>query len=371
MNGPVQEQPGLRLIRPYIPGTPIEDVQRELGLHDVIKLASNENPIGTSTRATGAIRDALSRLSMYPDGQCYRLRHALAEYLGFPPGQIVAGNGVDDLIVQTCMAFLDERCEVITSQSSFPIYDTYAHVMRATLIKTPVKDYGLDLEAMAAAIGPNTKVIFVCNPNNPTGTIVRRDKVESFMRKVPDHVLVVFDEAYYEFVAAPDFPDSLDYVRQGKKNVMVLRTFSKIYGLAGIRLGCGVASPEILAGLNKVKEPFTVNLLAQAAGIAALSDRSFFEETLAVNEQGRQFFYREFSRLGLRYVESHTNFVLAEVGPEAAEVQQGLLRRGVIVRPCAIYDLPHCLRITVGTPEQNARLIAAMEEVLPSVRQQG
>jgi histidinol-phosphate aminotransferase len=219
---------------------------------------------------------------------------------------------------------------------------------------------------MAAAIGERTKIVFVCNPNNPTGTIVRQSEVEAFMAKVPDRVLVVFDEAYFEFVDATDFPQTLEYIRQGRKNVMILRTFSKIYGLAGIRLGYGIAAPEILASLNKVKEPFAVNLLAQAAGRAALTDDRFLADTLTANRKGRWYFYRQLDRLGLHYVESHTNFVLVEIGPEATKMQQKLLKRGVIVRPCAIYDLPECLRITIGDEDQNKRLIEALEEELKS-----
>ena len=368
MSKPIQEQPGLRLIEPYVPGTPIEDVERELGVHDVVKLASNENPIGTSPAAANAAQAALSRLNRYPDGQSAQLRRALADYLGLFPGQIIVGNGVDGLIVQTCLAFLDRDCDVIVSRSSFPIYDIYTHVMRASLVKTPLKNYGLDLEAMALAICERTKIIFVCNPNNPTGTIVTQNEVETFMANVPEHVLVVFDEAYYEFVAAQDYPQTLEYVRQGRKNVMVLRTFSKIYGLAGIRLGYGIAAPETLAPLNKVKEPFAVNLLAQAAGSAALADERFLNDTLTTNEKGRSYLYRQFDRLGVRYVESHTNFVLVELGPGAAEMQQRLLKRGLIVRPCAMYELPDCLRITVGEESQNKRLIEALEEELEGLR---
>jgi len=360
----IKQQRGLDALKPYVPGKPIGEVQREYGVEDVIKLASNENPLGPSPKALVAIEKALPRLNLYPDGQSYYLRHALAEHLGVEPEQVTVGNGADGIIMQTCLAYLEEESEVIVSRSSFPVYDIYTHVMRATLIKTPLKNYRLDLEAMAQAISDKTRLVFVCNPNNPTGTIVTAAEVGAFMEKVPHHVLVVFDEAYYEFVDSDEYPDTLKYIWEGRNNAMIIRTFSKSYGLAGIRLGYGVADPEILAPLNRVKGPFAVNLLAQAAGIAALKDEAFLKKSMAANHAGSLFLYREFDRLGLQYVESHTNFILVEIGPQAATVQQRLLEKGIIVRPCAGYDLPNCLRITVGDQAQNARLIEALEGVL-------
>ena len=366
MTTSIKGQRGLDAIKHYVPGTPIEEVQREYGLKDVIKLASNENPLGSSPIALAAIEKALPKLNLYPDGQSYYLRHALADHLGpaIEPEQITVGNGIDGIIVQTCLAYLDENSEVIVSRSSFPVYDIFTHAMRAKLIKTPTRDYGLDLEAMAQAVNGRTKLMFVCNPNNPTGTMVTAAEVDALMARVPDHVLVIFDEAYYELVDSDSFPDTLQYIREGRGNVMVTRTFSKAYGIAGVRLGYGIAMPEILAPLYKVKAPFAVNLLAQAAGMAALEDDTFLQQTVAANSAGRQYFYTEFERLGLPYVTSQANFVLVEIGPEAGVVYEQLLRRGVIVRPCTGYDLPEHLRITVGDPAQNARLVEALESVL-------
>lgn len=359
-----QPQRGLDAVKPYVPGKPIEEVQREYGLQDVVKLASNENPAGPSLKAVTAAKEALCRLNLYPDGQSYYLRHALADKLRVDPAQVVVGNGEDGLIMQTCLAYLNEGEQVVVSCSSFPIYDIYTHVMRATLIKTPLREYGLDLDAMALEITDRTKLVFVCNPNNPTGTMVTAAAVDDFMKRVPDHVLVVFDEAYYEFVDSNEFPDTLRYIRAGRKNVLILRTFSKIYGLAGIRLGYGIAQPEVLAPLNKIKEPFGVNLLAQEAGLAALEDDECLRASVCANQEGRLFLYRAFKRLGLFYVKSHTNFVLVKIGPRARQVIQGLLEKGIIIRPCDGYDLPEFARITVGTPAQNARLITALEAVL-------
>lgn len=364
MTSKVKPQSGLDHLRPYVPGTPIEEVQRKYGLSHVIKLASNENPWGTSPKALEAIREALPRLHFYPDSQCHLLRQALAAYLQVDPEQLIIGNGADGIITQTCMAYLDQDSEVVVSKSSFPVYDIFTHVMRATLVKTPLKDYSLDLEAMASAITGRTKLVIVCNPNNPTGTIVTAGEVEAFMERVPDHVLVVFDEAYFELVASDDFADTIAYVRQGQENVMVMRTFSKVYGLAGIRLGYGIAMPGVLAPMNQAKESFAVNLLAQAAGMGALQDTEFLQRTVAANEASRLYLYQQLDRLGLMYVPSHTNFVLVRIGPRASEVQQELLKQGVIVRPGGGYDLGEFLRVTVGTPEQDARFIEVLEKVL-------
>ena len=364
MSEDVKQQPGLDALKPYVPGTPIEEVQREYGLEGVIKLASNENPLGPSPRALEAIRDELKNLNLYPDGQSYRLRHALADHLGLEPDSVTVGSGADGIILQVCMAYLDEGSEVVVSESSFPVYDIYTHVMGARLMKTPLKGYGLDLKAMAGSVTSRTRVVFVCNPNNPTGTIVTEGEVNAFMDSMPDDVLVVFDEAYYELVDSDDFPDTLSYVRQGCRNVLVMRTFSKAYGLAGVRLGYGIGVPDVLGPLNRVKEPFAVNLLAQAAGIGALEDQDFLQRTVELTRVERRYLYGEFQDLGLEYVPSHTNFVLVKIGPRAGEVQTRLKREGIIVRPCGGYNLPHFLRITMGKRAQNRRLISALQAAL-------
>lgn len=331
---------------------------------NMIDLSLNENPLGSSPKALDAVARAHCRLNRYPDMSSSSLRHALAKRLRVEPEQIAVGNGADNIIMQICLAYLDESCEVIVSRSSFPVYDQFAHVMKAALIKTPLRDYRVDLEAMAGAINDKTELIFVCNPNNPTGTISTAAEVAVFMDRVPDHTLVVFDEAYCELVASDEYPDTLAYIREGRPNVMILRTFSKVYGLAGIRLGYGVAMPEVLDPLERVKEPFAVNRLAQAAGLAALEDKAFLAKSVAANHQGRLFLYREFDRLELPYLESHANFVLVEVGPQAAAIRQRLLEGGVRVRPCAGYELPDHLRVTIGSSEQNTRLVQALEEAL-------
>ncbi len=364
MSNTVQQQAGLNALRPYVPGKPIEEVQREYGLSDVIKLASNENPNGASPKILEALAAALPRLNYYPDAQAYSLNRAIARHLGVDPEMVRVGNGADGLIRELCVAYLEDGDEVLTSVSSFPVYDVSACVMRARLVKAPQKAMRIDLEAMARAITERTKVIFVANPNNPTGTTVSRAEVSEFLAAVPDRALVVFDEAYYEFVDAADYPDCLAYVKEGRKNIVVLRTFSKAHGIAGIRIGYGIAQPEVLAPLRASAESFPVNLLAQVAGEAALEDTEFVRQTVEANRRGREYLYGEFARLGLRYPPTQANFILVRVGPQAGEVYQRLLRCGVIVRPCTGYDLPEHLRITIGTPEQNRRLVETLDDIL-------
>ncbi|MCR4428505.1 MAG: histidinol-phosphate transaminase [Caldiserica bacterium] len=360
----IKPQRGMDSIAPYVPGKPIQEVERELGITDIIKLASNENPFGPSPKAVEGVLEALNSVNFYPDGQSYELRQALARHLSVPPDWIIVGNGADGVILETCMAYLDEESEVITSEHSFPMYDIFSQAMRAKVVKVPTKNYGLDLKAMRQTISPKTSLVFVCNPNNPTGTLLRKEEVQEFMEDFPEEVMVVFDEAYYEFAQSEDFPDTIGYLREGRENVLVLRTFSKAYGIAGLRLGYGIGHPQVIATLNKIKEPFAVNLLAQAAGIKALEDQEFVRRTVEAINREKEFLYREFERLELSYVRSYTNFVLVEVKGDAKLVMERLLSRGVIVRPCGGYKLPGHLRITVGMREQNQRLIRALEEVL-------
>lgn len=364
----IKPQPGVSHIPVYKPGRPIEEVQKQFGITDVVKLASNENPLGTSPKAMQAIREMASRVNMYPDGKSAALAEALARRFHVQVSQVAVGNGADGLIMELCMAYLDEQSEVVVSRSSFPMYDVFSYTMRAHLVKTPLtKAYELDLQAMARAITERTKIIFVCNPNNPTGTALSAAEVEAFLKDVPDHVIVVFDEAYYEYVAAPDFPDTIEYVRQGWENVMVLRTFSKAYGLAGMRVGYGFGSAPLLAPLKLVKEPFAVNLLAQVAGLAALEDDEFCARSVALNNEGKTYLYREFERLGLSYVPTHTNFILTRLGEKMLWLVERLMEHGIIIRPGDAYDLPEFARITIGTPEQNRRLVEALEELLVKV----
>ena len=361
----LRPQRGLDSIQSYVPGKPIGEVKRELGVDDVIKLASNENPFGVSPKALVAMRAALETVNIYPDGSSYDVRLAIAKHFGFELDQVAVGNGADDLLLELSMAYLDDGDEVIASRSSFPIYDIYTSAMRAKMIKTPLAPgYRPDLDAMARAITDRTRIVYICNPNNPTGTIVTAREFDRFLKALPDDALLVLDEAYSEMVDSPDFPDGLGLVRQGRRNVIVLHTFSKVYGLAGIRLGYGFAHRDTLAPLFKVKPAFTVNSVAQAAGIAALEDEEFMRFTVTENRKGRLFLYEELKRLGLEYAESHTNFILVKIGPRAIDIQKKLLTRGVIVRPCGGYDLAEFLRMSIGTGDENRRLIASLGETL-------
>jgi histidinol-phosphate aminotransferase len=357
-------QRGLETLPAYRPGRNIEEIQREYGITDVIKLASNENPLGVSPKAVEAMENIIRKVNLYPDGQSYSLRNSLAKHLHVKPEQVMVGNGEDGLILEICLSFLDETSEAIVSCSSFPIYDIYIRTMRANLIKTPLHEFRLDLQAMADAVTKRTKLVFVCNPNNPTGTTISAVDVEAFLLRIPDNVLVIFDEAYFEFVDTKNFPDTIKYIQEGRENILVLRTFSKIYGLAGLRLGYAIGAASTLSAINKVKEPFSVNLLAQIAGLAALEDQDFRQKTLELTLEGRSYLYQEFDRLDINYVKSQTNFILTEIGPHANEVIEKMTCKGVIVRPCSAYDLPNFARVSIGTPEQNARLVKTLEEVL-------
>ncbi len=350
-------------IKPYVPGKPVEEVERELGITDVIKLASNENPLGPSPRAIAAITAFASKVNVYPDGNCFYLKKALAVGLNCAPEEIVLGNGSDNLLMLLGTTFLNPADEIIMGNPSFSEYDFSAKVMGAKTVKVPLKNFTYDLEGIVAALTGKTKIVFICNPNNPTGTIVTAAEVESFMRKIPDNVLVVFDEAYYEYVGDAAYPDSLQYVKENR-NVIVLRTFSKIYGLAGLRIGYGVAPKEIISAINRVREPFNVNLLAQKAALAALSDTDFLEKSRAVNAAGKEMLYDVLRARGLEFVPTETNFIFINTGLDSQEVFQKLLRQGVIVRTGDIFGYPKFIRVTVGTPRENKRFIAALEKVL-------
>ena len=350
-------------IAPYEPGKPIEELERELGIHDAIKLASNENPLPPSERVQKAIVAALPTLNRYPDGGGFYLRQALAKKHGVTPEHIVLGNGSNELIELLVHAFMRPGDEAVVPHPSFVVYPTSVQAAGGIRVVVMLRDYRLDLEAMGRAVTPLTKLVFIANPNNPTATMVTADEVERFMARVPDRTIVVFDEAYVEFAQGPDFPDSLGYMKQGRK-VVVLRTFSKAASLAGLRVGYGVADPDAVALLNRIRPPFNVNSLAQAAALAALDDEPHILECVRLIDAGRQLLYDEFKALGLKYVPSRANFILVDVGRSAAEIYQKLLREGVIVRPLTSFGMETALRITIGTPQENRRLVRALGAVL-------
>ena len=350
-------------IAPYEPGKPIEELERELGVHNAIKLASNENPLPPSDRVQKAILATLNHLNRYPDGSGFYLRQALAKKHGVSPDHVVLGNGSNELIELLVRTFLRPGDEAVVPHPSFVVYPMIVQAAGGVRVMVMLKEHRLDLEAMARAITPMTKMVFVANPNNPTATIVTADEVEHFMARVPERTIVVFDEAYIEFALGPDFPETLTYVRQGRK-VVVLRTFSKAASLAGLRVGYGVADADAIALMNRIRQPFNVNSLAQAAALAALEDDGHILECVRMIEAGRHFLYDEFKTLGVQYVPARANFILVDVGRSAADIYQKLLHEGVIVRPMTPFGMETALRITVGTPEENRKLVKALRRVL-------
>jgi histidinol-phosphate aminotransferase len=364
MNPSLSLNPALANLPVYQPGKPIEEVAREVGLpaESIIKLASNENPLGPSPAALAAMQKVLAHLNLYPDGNAFYLKRKLAEKLAVEPANLILGNGSNEIIEFVGHAMMGQGRDVVVSQYCFAVYPIVTHLFGAKLVTVPAKNYGHDLSAMVKAITPQTKVLFVANPNNPTGTLASRDEVMRLIEAVPDHVLLVMDEAYLEFLAEPT--DLLPLIRSGqKKNLLLMRTFSKIFGLAGLRLGYGIAHPELIAALEKIRQPFNINSIAQAGALAALEDQEHLQRTRANNRAGLGFLQGAFQQLGLEYIPSAANFVLVRVG-EGQRVFIELQKLGVITRPMGSYQMAEWLRVTVGTPAENERFLAGLRRVL-------
>ena len=348
----------------YEPGKPIDETARELGLNpaDIVKVASNENPLGPSPKAKLAMSAALDEAHIYPDGAAYRLRHAIAQGLDLELENVVLGNGSNEIIEMLCHVFLNRDAELIAAEHAFVVYKLMATLFGATYVEVADPGFVHDLEAMADAITPRTRLLFIANPNNPTGTMVGQAEIDRFMERVPEHVVVVFDEAYFEFLDVP--LDTLKFVRQGK-NICVLRTCSKIHGLAALRVGYGLASKPLAALLQKARQPFNVNAIGQAGALAALADTDHIERTRAVNREGLAFYQTALDARAIRYVPSVANFLLIEVG-DGDRVFREMLKQGVIVRAMRSYKLPGWVRISIGTPAQNTRCLAVLDAVLAS-----
>ncbi|MDB0573233.1 histidinol-phosphate transaminase [Ralstonia solanacearum] len=362
----------VRAMAPYVAGKPISEVAREFGLDAsrIVKLASNENPLGMPASAKAAMAVAIDELARYPDANGFSLKAALHAKFGVPEAWITLGNGSNDILELAARALVAPGQGVIYAQHSFAVYALAAQEVGARAIEVPARDYGHDLEAMAAAITPDTRLIYIANPNNPTGTFLSADAIAAFLAQVPRAVVVVLDEAYNEFLAPAQQYDSVAWVRR-YPNLLVSRTFSKAYGLAGLRVGYGIAQPQLADLLNRIRQPFNVNSLAQAAAVAALNDVEFLRRSAALNAAGYAQLTQAFERLGLEYVPSSGNFVLVRVGDDAgagARVNLALLKQGVIVRPVANYGLPQWLRISIGLPEENAACIAALESALAQAK---
>ena len=356
--------PFLENLPVYQPGRPIEEVARELGLDPggIIKLASNENPLGPSRLGLAAMRQALKQVNLYPDGNAFYLKQKLAAKLGVTPANLILGNGSNEVIEMVGHALLAPDAEVVVSQYCFAVYPIVTALFGAKLVVVPAKSHAHDLDAMLAAITPNTRIVFVANPNNPTGTTAGREELARFVNAVPANVLLALDEAYIEFLNEP--LDLLPEIRNGAKpNLLLMRTFSKIYGLAGTRIGYGIGHPDFIAALEKIRQPFNINSVAQAGALAALDDTKHVEKTRKINSRGLRLYARTFRKLGLEFVPSQANFILVRVG-DGQRVFVELQKLGVIVRPMGGYQLPEWIRITVGTPKENKRCLEALKNVL-------
>ncbi len=354
--------PYIESLSPYVPGKPIEEVAREFGIPDCVKLASNENPLGASPLALAAVRDTLAHGHLYPDGSCFALKRKLATLHGVEPEEVVVGAGTNEILTLLVRTFLAEGEEAVLSENTFLVYRLAVQSCGRRATSVPMRDHRYDLEAMAGAIGPRTKLVFVANPDNPNGTYVTAAELDRFLDRVPAHVLVVLDEAYFEFVDEADYPDGARLLRR-RPRLVVLRTFSKIHGLAGLRVGYALCERDVANYLDRVRDPFNVSSVAQTAAVAALEDQAHVEATRAVVREGRALLMRELPGLGFRVVPSVANFVLADVGGSGEALFQALLRHGVIVRPMAAYGMPEAVRISIGTPAENERLLRALEKI--------
>lgn len=350
-------------LKPYVPGKPVEEVQRELGIDNIIKMASNENPLGPSPMAKQAVSKMVDQMHVYPDASCFYLKQKLANFYNHDIRGILIGNGSDELLKLLAETFLNSDDKIVFGQPSFSEYEFTATIMGTKSVKVPLLDFTHDLKAMLAAVTPQTKIVYICNPNNPTGTMVSEEEIDSFMAQIPEDVLVVFDEAYCEYAENPAYGSGLKFVREGR-NVVVLRTFSKIYGLAALRVGYALTTPDIAAAVETVTEPFNVNMLAQVAASAALDDKEHLQRSREVNHAGKTYLYKEFEKMQLDYVPTEANFIFVDTGKDCKEVFAELLKQGIIIRSGDIFGYPTFIRVTVGTAEENKRFIEGLRKVL-------
>ncbi len=358
-------QPGVQQLSPYVPGKPVDELARELDIDPatIVKLASNENPLGASPRALAAIRDELAELTRYPDGNGFALKSLLSSQCGVQLDQVTLGNGSNDILELVARAYLAPGLNAVFSEHAFAVYPIVTQAVGADAHVVPAREWGHDLPAMLKAIDSNTRVVFIANPNNPTGTWFDANALNEFLQDVPERVLVVLDEAYIEYAEGGELPDGLEFL-SAYPNLLVSRTFSKAYGLAALRVGYALSSAVVADVLNRVRQPFNVNSLALTAACAALQDTEYLAESRRLNDAGMHQLQEGFSELGLSWIPSRGNFIALDLGQVAAPVYQGLLREGVIVRPVANYGMPNHLRITIGLPAENARLLEALAKVL-------
>jgi len=353
---------GILKIASYVPGKSIEEVQQEFGAKRWVKLASNENLLGPSPRAIEAIRRELPKIYLYPEGPCTALRQALAKKFALPEGGVVISNGADNLILMIANAFVDEGDEVVMADPTFPVYTNVTQIMGGRPLQVKLKDFTHDLDAMLKKVNRRTKLIFVCNPNNPTGTIVSKRSFDHFLSKLPNRVIVIMDEAYGDFVGDTFYPNGLDYVK-AEKQVIVLRTFSKVYGLAGLRIGFVLGRKDLVDCLYQVRDPFPVHRLAQVAAVAALNDRDHIVKSIQLVYDGRRYLYKELDKMGLFYVPSQANFILIDFRKDVEKVFLSLLRKGIIIRPGKGWGYPTFGRVTIGRMEDNRRFVKALKKI--------
>ena len=355
--------PGIAELQPYVPGKPLAELERELGLSHSIKLASNENPLGASPRVAEAIAGALPEIARYPDGGGYELRQVLAERHAVAPSCVTLGNGSNDVLDMVARVFLGPGVQSLFSQYAFAVYPICSQAVGAEPVVAPARDYGHDLGAMAERITPRTRVVWIANPNNPTGTWLGAEALRAFLKQLPQHLVVVLDEAYTEYVEEEGYPDATRWLEEFP-NLIVTRTFSKAYGLASLRVGYALSHPQVADLLNRVRQPFNVNSLAQTAALAALGDQAFIRRVVALNRQGMGQLVAGVKSLGLALIPSVGNFLTVDMGRDAAPLDQALLRLGCITRPLANYGMPNHLRISIGLEEENARLLESLAQVL-------
>ena len=353
---------GVASLQPYQPGKPVEELERELGIQNIIKLASNENPLGASPKALAMLKNP-GDLSRYPDGNGFRLKAALAKYHGIDADQITLGNGSNEILELIARAILTPAHEVVFSEHAFAVYPLVTQAISAKAVVVPAKNWGHDVDGMLSAITANTRLMFVANPNNPTGTWLKKAELRRLLESVPDNLIVVVDEAYFDYVQEPDYPNSMEWLSDFP-NLLVTRTFSKAYGLAGFRIGYGVAHKEIADLLNRVRQPFNINNLALACAEAALSDREHIRKTISNNQTGMKYLMESFKKMGLDYIPSTGNFICVDLKRPGREIYNKLLYEGVIVRPVDNYGMPNHLRVTIGREEENKRFIEALEKVI-------
>lgn len=356
-------RPEILELYPNLPTQTNDELKAEYNLKEILAFNCNENPLGTSPKAIEAIKANADQVFLYPDATCTALRRKVAADNGIDEMQVLFGNGADNVLLMLAEAFLNEGDEMIVGSPHFFVYGAVVQLMGGKLVTAPLKNFTVDLDAIKSAITPRTKLVMICNPNNPTGTIVTEAEVKAFMKDIPDHCIVIFDEAYAEFVCSEEYPNSLQYLKDGK-NVMIIRTLSKIFGMAGCRIGYIMGPEHLIELMRRVVEYFTVNRLAQAGALAAMDDKDFLKATLAVNNEGKAYLNKEFADLGFDCLPSHTNFIFVDMHHDAAEIAGKLRKKGMLISPGGGWDTPTCARISIGTMDMNKKLVAALKEIL-------